>query len=355
LKIFGLPRDEVKGTVADVMKPVLWLVFALSLCMEHAFAVDPTDQDRLHEAVDQRQMDVIAALLAKGVDPNKDPHDNLAALAAFRNSAPMLALLLKAGVDINRNPTGNSWSMDYAIAALDPTVLQEMLTGKPNAASDSAFDVYEGLIGTLPRKEAYADMLGKFRPVDEEALFLRKLQMLIAAKYDINGADDKTGKTALILAVEAHFSPKLIQALFSVGADPYLEDKDGKSAVDLAADSRQIPIVRLLDTRHQEDSLLKAYDVPANSPLIGTWTAGDDEGLTLAADGTGNFVDTMFVSKVTWKEADGVAHIEFHSITDPNTRLTGNAKLGADKSSLSLEIDWPRGREQDTLQRDKSK
>ena len=305
--------------------------------------------------MEQRQTDVVSALLAKGVDPNKDPHDNLAALAAFRNSASVLEVLLKAGVDINRNPPGISWALDCAVAAQDPAVLQEMLTRKTNAANDSAFDVYEGLIGTLPRKEAYADMLGKFRPADEEALFLRKLQMLIAAKYDIDGADDKTGKTALILAVDAHFSPKLIQALLSAGADPYRKDKNGKSAVDLAADTRQLSILRLLDTRHHYENLLNGYAVAANSPLVGTWTAGDDEGLTLAADGTGNFVDTMFVSKVTWKEAGGIAHIEFHSIADPDTSLTGNAKLTVDKSTLALEIDWPNGREQDTLQRDKSK
>ena len=211
------------------MRFVLLLLYVF--CVGHAFAADPTDQDRLHDAVDQRRTDMASALLAKGVDPNKDPHDNLAALAAFRNSAPMLALLLKAGVDINRNPTGNSWSMDCAIAAPDPNVLEEMLTGKPNAASDSAFDVYEDLTSTLPRQEAYADLLGKRRPVDEEAAFLRKLSMLIAAKYDINDADDKTGKTALILAVDAHFSAMLVWALHSAGADSYQKDKDGKSAL----------------------------------------------------------------------------------------------------------------------------
>ncbi len=177
--------------------------------------------------------------MAKGVDPNKDPADNLAALAAQVNGAPELALLLAKGVDINRNPTGRSWSMDSAILARDPVVLEEMLTGKPSLANDSSFDVYEILTSSLPRTEAYADMLGSHGPVDDEAAFVRKLKLswrrnMTSMQRTPNRQD------AIILAVEAHFSTKLIQALLDAGADPNKKNAAGKSAVDIAADTRSV-------------------------------------------------------------------------------------------------------------------
>jgi hypothetical protein len=315
-----------------------------------------TDQDWLRIAVRLNQEGNVSVLLNKGVNPNADPVANLAALAARKSEAEVLVCLLRAKVDLNRNPGGRWWSVENAILAKDPGILQEMLKGKPDGKSETSSDLYEDLVWTMPRTEAYADTLGKYGPVDDEAAFLRKLQLLVAAKYDINAADEKTGKTALVLAVEAHFSTKLIQAMLTAGADPNKKDGEGKSAADIAADTQQLPVLRLLDTRHHYVDLLKSYEIPANSPLVGTWTAGEDMYLTLSADGTGNLA-SMFASLLTWKEKQGVAEIEFHPLQarDPNLRMTGSAKLGADKDTLLLTMNGPGRPLEETLHRDKSK
>jgi hypothetical protein len=315
-----------------------------------------TDQDWLRIAVRLNNEGAASVSLAKGVNPNDDKVANLAALAARKSEADILALLLKANVDINRNPGGRWWSLDNAIIAKDPRILEEMLKGKPDGKSETSSDLYSSLVWTMPRTEAYADLLGAHGPVDDEAAFLHKLQLLADAKYDLNDADGKSGKTALILAVEAHFSTKLIQAMLVAGADPNKKDATGKSAADIAADTRQLAVLRLLDTRHSYADLLKGYEIPVNSPLVGTWTAGDDMYLTLSADGTGNLA-SMFASLLTWQENQGVAEIEFHPLQarDPNLHMTGSAKLGADKDTLLLTINGPGAPQQETLHRDKSK
>ena len=314
-----------------------------------------TDQDRLRIAVRLNMPDQVSALLAKGVDPNKETGDNLAALAAEVKGAQELALLLKTGVDINLRAARGLSSMEWAILANDPVILEEMLTGKPSRESDSSFDVYEMLISTLPRTETHADVVGKLGPVDAEAAFLKKLPMLVAAKYDINASDEKSGKTALMLAVENHFSPRLIQAMVAAGADPHKKDGEGKSAVDIAVDTRQLPTLRLLDTGHRYADLLKSYVIPAMSALVGTWADGDDMYLVLSADGTGNLA-SMLACKLTWKEVNGIAKIEFHALktSDPKGNFAGTAQLGADSDTLVLTLDGP-GQHPETLHREESK
>lgn len=302
-----------------------------------------TNQDRLRDAVDVRDHDRMAKLLAQGVNPNSDQKANLLALAASRNDAVSCKILLKAGTDVNRDVPAQNSALAWAASMPDAHVFDLIMAAHPTVNHDNSEDafycVYEGL------SEWYQPIRlldPKTNPKAGTALaeFMRRLQVLRKAGFDINAADDKTGETVLMAAVKFHVSIPVLQKLLDAGAHPAQRDKLGKSATDLAIDEKEIDVARVLDTDHSHSSLLHEHDIPAGSPFIGSWNNGDYEYLELKTDGSG-ISASMFGCNVAWKQSADVANLEFMPMKGnwPNgVTLKGTAHVTTDGKTLKVEL-----------------
>jgi hypothetical protein len=98
-----------------------------------------------------------------------------------------------------------------------------------------------------------------------------------------HGAPVQEGKTGRPLLRAALARPPeaegeaVIAALVEAGSDPYLKSaRDGKSAVDLLAERRDLLWLRRLDVKGAQESLLASYTPPPDSPFIGVWSNSRD-------------------------------------------------------------------------------
>lgn len=74
----------------------------------------------------------------------------------------------------------------------------------------------------------------------------------------------------------------LLETLLAAGADAYSKPGGSKSAVELAADKRDLALLRQLDTKRQQAALLDEYTPPKGSPFIGIWSNEKSEFATVA-------------------------------------------------------------------------
>ncbi|MEI6647974.1 MAG: ankyrin repeat domain-containing protein, partial [bacterium] len=160
---------------------------------------------------------------------------------------------------------------------------------------------------------------------------LDALDYLLGKGLDVN-ARDKEGRTLLIHALKLR-SIKIVEALLSRGADPAIADNMGLRAVDYAARSYLISIVKKLDTNDKYSDMVKAFSLafPAEkgSPLLGTWsnhqTGFSYSALFLSDDGTGVLNTGIMDILVAWRSAGG-SKIELllfsNNGPDPKQKIT---------------------------------
>ncbi len=95
---------------------------------------------------------------------------------------------------------------------------------------------------------------------------------------------------------------RLLETLLAAGADPYSKPGGSKSAVETAAEMRDIPLLRMLDSGHQQKALLAEYTPPANSPFIGIWSneQGEFATVSLVINDEGLAILGMAVMSAGW-------------------------------------------------------
>ena len=103
--------------------------------------------------------------------------------------------------------------------------------------------------------------------------------------------------------------PQLLETLLAAGADPYSKPGGSKSAVETAAEMRDIALLRMLDSRHQQKALLAEFTPPPDSPFIGVWSNEKGEfatvSLILNEEGLGILgMAVMSAGWLPWKIAD---------------------------------------------------
>ncbi len=95
---------------------------------------------------------------------------------------------------------------------------------------------------------------------------LAALEALVAARAEVAVADAE-GRGALALAcVAEQASPPLIQRLLELGADPEHVDRDGKRAIDLAAEAGRWALVSALDPKYPLPSSVANDDSQSTPP-----------------------------------------------------------------------------------------
>jgi ankyrin repeat protein len=103
--------------------------------------------------------------------------------------------------------------------------------------------------------------------------------------------------------------PQLLETLLAAGADPYSKPGGSKSAVETAAEMRDIALLRMLDSRHQQKALLAEFTPPPGSPFIGVWSNEQGEfatvSLILNEEGLGILgMAVMSAGWLPWKITD---------------------------------------------------
>ena len=201
---------------------------------------DPSARNGNHSIVETAYekggLPYVSLLFEKGADPDfKDAYGNpLLFWAAERRDPQLLKLFATAGADFNAaDKYGKNVLFEYVNKKdTDPEFIRNLL----DAGCDA--DFVRASKGTTVLMEAVSDYRDLNLPV---------VDVLLSRVKNIN-AVSKTGKTALILAVEEPKVPDeaVILKLIKAGADVNLADQDGATALTFAIVRGLEPVIRLL-------------------------------------------------------------------------------------------------------------
>ena len=175
-------------------------------------------------AVEHNRSKMVTLLLDNGAKPDVPGRSGVSPLAAaaFNGSDAIVDLLLRKGADVNAEDVTGKTAIAYAAARGFSGIVEQLL-----GAGVDINRRYGNDLTVLMWAAGYANDV-------TEAEGLETVDLLIARGARLDDADNR-GRTALMTACEmghAAVAARLIEA----GADPTLRDKDGKTALDLAAD-----------------------------------------------------------------------------------------------------------------------
>jgi ankyrin repeat protein len=175
-------------------------------------------------AVERNRSKMVALLLESGAKPDVPGRSGVSPLAAaaFNGSDAIVDLLLREGAGVNAEDVTGKTAIAYAAARGFSGIVEQLL-----GAGVDINRRYGNDLTVLIWAAGYANDV-------TEAEGLETVDLLIARGARLDDADNR-GRTALMTAGEmghADVTARLLEA----GADPTLRDKDGKTALDLAAD-----------------------------------------------------------------------------------------------------------------------
>jgi hypothetical protein len=330
----------------EIMIRLLLMLSLFAACAYLARGEDSpaSDNARLLAAVQAGQLDTVKELLKKGANPNADYGISLLSIAIGAGNPEMLEVLLKAGTKVDVPVPGPPPPLNVAMMASNGRVFDIMMATHPTPSHDNSEDFYYNLYSGLGANCGHLQLLDlKLNPKAGPALveFERRLGVLKRAGFDINAADEKTGETILMEMVEDHVALPVLEKMVAAGANPTLRNKAGKSSADLAADAKEMDVLRYLDVDHSHAVLLREHEIPVDSHFVGDWSGDDDmQGLEMKADGSG-FYASMAPFKVAWKQSGDVASLELVPMKGSlptGTTLKGTAHLTPDGKILKLEL-----------------
>ncbi|RKL34968.1 hypothetical protein BFJ72_g8967 [Fusarium proliferatum] len=238
-------------------------------------AVDPWNQTALFTAVDVGAVDVVRTLLEFGADPNISSingHSPLA-LATGKNSSEMVELLLEFSADLDAPafdgkpiPFLASWMASTdALEILVPHIDVDQVWRNERLIHMACFKGWKGVVDKLVEKHANLDDpprdLPKASPVAlaVESGHSDVLRTLLAAGAAVE-CPVKGMSSPLHIAVAAQ---NLLgcELLLDAGCQVNAEDKDGSTALSIAADLNDLDMVECL-VSHGADSSKPDYETP---------------------------------------------------------------------------------------------
>lgn len=176
-------------------------------------AVDETGKTPLTDAIEANRNEAVAALLEKGASPSmQDMYGRNAFHGAVDYSdTSIIALIRNSGGNPMARDSYGETPLSLAFRKSAETVMAVIGTGANAVDSD----------GNTPLHIAVTERSSK-----------EMLKGLIAAKFPLNNRN-RTGSTALLLAVR-NGDQDSARVLLAAGADPFVSDNSGDSAVSFA-------------------------------------------------------------------------------------------------------------------------
>lgn len=248
-------RDTLSGRAESVM-----VLLANGANLERTA---PDGNTALHFAAVTRDPGIVAMLLDGGapIDPMNAEGLTPLSVAARADNEAVLNLLLERGAQ-SEPARGLPVLVAAAAMAEDrPAPIKRLLKAKAAVQATDKLQRTALHVAALHGHGEIAELLinagakidardaRDVTPLMEAARAgaYRVLQRLVFHKPDVHAVDG-VGRTALHLACQSRqASVEMISALLGLGADPSALNRDGKTAVDLAAAAGRWQIVRLLD------------------------------------------------------------------------------------------------------------
>ncbi|QUG43105.1 ankyrin repeat domain-containing protein [Psychrobacillus sp. INOP01] len=192
---------------------LIGLIFILQGCMVMNVGEDETMQERLFEAVEEKEFDKVKELLDNGVDINaQDPQGRTGIMiATYANDVEMVKLLIDAGADVDIQDDMLNNPFLYAGAEGYMDILKLMIS----AGADPTITNRYGGVALIPASEH-----GYVEVVEE---------LLTNTKTDVNHVNN-LGWTALLEAIilndGSEKQQQTVRLLIEHGANVNLADKD---------------------------------------------------------------------------------------------------------------------------------
>lgn len=241
--------------------------------------------------VERKQLLAMTLVTYGDIGPGgvKDPRENIERLVAL-------------GVDINVLAT--SWSNTAAPVSIFI-----------NAIGSRADDEFLGWLvahGADVNRQVSVDDKHSYSALDI-AISRNPGAIRFLLDHGVKVEDRGRGYSALVNTLKIHKTgapASLIKMLLDAGADPYFKGGDSLSAVDIAAQRKDLMLLRQLDAKGQEKQLLAAYAHAKNSPLLGVWSNGQGEfktvTISLAEDGLAILSGAVFGVSGLWRETSAL-------------------------------------------------
>jgi ankyrin repeat protein len=255
-------------------------------------------------------------LLKDGADPNARAktagYDTTMlglALGDLRNGplaspdSKLVSLLLKNGADANLRFPDGDLPLSVAMRDTDVALLLLKNGADPRGVSEVKIRA-SGWQARLRDPRAIKELAPQTMLHTAAAIGSAEIVKQLLAKGADRDAVDADGYTPLLRAATSGNNEAAL-ALIAAGADSAKKDPSGKTAADIAADHRNISLLRQLDRDGSHAALLTEFKPTVNDPIIGTWVCDLPRGiqLTLDADGGGRTTLTGG-SPVAWKRSD---------------------------------------------------
>jgi ankyrin repeat protein len=185
-------------------------------------------------AAQRNRLAVVALLLAKGADPNLAGRSGVTPLmaAAYKGNDRIVADLLAHRANPKARDRTDKSAMTYAAARGFDAVVRRLL-----GAGIDARERYGNDLTALMWAAGHGESV-------DSAAAERTIDVLLAHGAPIDGVENR-GRTALMIAAEVG-DPGVVAFLIDRGADRARKDKQGKTALDLAASNQ---VRQILETK----------------------------------------------------------------------------------------------------------
>jgi len=181
-------------------------------------ARDDKDETALLWAAKNGQEPMVKMLLARKASPDAPDADGATALihASMKGFVTMAASIIDAGADIMLEDRHGKKALDYAIATAEPQLVE--LFNKP----------MKTIIARIPTSDL--------------------AHVLRASHVDLDRVDTATGQTMLTWAAGAKGQEHLARAFLEAGASPSATNIAGKTAVEVARETGNEPVLSMLES-----------------------------------------------------------------------------------------------------------
>jgi uncharacterized protein len=185
-------------------------------------------------AAQRNRLAVVALLLAKGADPNLAGRSGVTPLmaAAYKGNDRIVADLLAHRANPKARDRTDKSAMTYAAARGFDAVVRRLL-----GAGIDARERYGNDLTALMWAAGHGESV-------DSAAAEHTIDVLLAHGAAIDGVENR-GRTALMIAAEVG-DPGVVAFLIDRGADRARKDKQGKTALDLAASNQ---VRQILETK----------------------------------------------------------------------------------------------------------